>query len=110
MDLDTPGAGERYERLDCALGAYERCCVTVSLPVNCSQAPWPHAALHRFTKPTLGTCGPQRCLWGSNHPLCPDTVSSAQILAVVQPELPFRTGADLAAVLGGTAQSLWQPR
>lgn len=92
-----------------ALAEYERSYVKVSLQVNCSKAPWPHADLHSFTKRTLDAFGPERCMWGSNYPLIPDSVPYDQILAIVRDELPFLKGDDLAWVLGGTAGSLWSP-
>ncbi len=91
------------------LAEYPLSYVKVSLQVNCSKAPWPHRDLHGFTQRVLDAWGARRCMWGSNYPLIPETVSYDQVLAIVRDELPFLTGEDKDWVLGGTAASLWQP-
>lgn len=91
-----------------AIGEYERAYVKVSLQVNQSKAPWPYRDLHGFTKRTIDRFTPQRCMWGSNFPLIPDTVTYDEILAVVRDHLDWLSADERASVLGGTALGLWE--
>ncbi|MCC7495004.1 MAG: amidohydrolase [Fimbriimonadaceae bacterium] len=108
----NPVASPEYAAWDgfFALAQLPTVYVKVSLQVNCSKAPYPHRDLHDFTKRVLDAFTPQRCMWGSNYPLIPEGVSYQQVLDIVRTELPFLAGEELAAVLGGTAATLWQPR
>lgn len=50
--------------------------------------------------------GAARCMWGSDFPFVQEHWSYAELLATVQNKLQFEE-AQLAGVLGGTAQKLW---
>ncbi len=72
---------------------------------------YPHVDMHEPLKRVIAAFGPERCVWGSNFPnaLWSKGTSYAQNLHLFVKELGLGLP-EKAAILGGTAMSLWFPR
>jgi predicted TIM-barrel fold metal-dependent hydrolase len=82
-----------------ALARFPRVAVKASaLPCHSRQA-FPFTDVHRPLRQVLAAFGPQRVFWGSDWTRLP--CSYRENLALFRDELPFLSGDDRAAVLGG---------
>jgi predicted TIM-barrel fold metal-dependent hydrolase len=69
----------------------------------------PYADLFPVTRRLATAYGPERLLWGSDHPWPSEVPGYRQLPGVVQAALPELAADDVARVLGGTARHLFPP-
>ncbi len=93
----------RLERLADAPGVH----VLVSGQYALSAEPPPYPDLFAVTRRLAAAYGPERLLWGSDHPWPSDVPGYARLPGLVAAALPHLDAAGAERVLGGTARALF---
>jgi L-fucono-1,5-lactonase len=69
----------------------------------------PYADLFPVIRRLAAVYGPERMLWGSDHPWPSEVPGYRELPGLVETALPTLGPADVARVLGGTARALFPP-
>ena len=100
------GEAENIEKL-LAMSRYPRVFVKVSntSKISCGTYPWEDS--HALVKRVIDAFGVNRCMWGTNWPVCLSDATYAQTLTGVRDGMEFLTGGDKEWLLSRTIQRLW---
>jgi L-fuconolactonase len=102
------GAFDGWRRNLDRLAALPNVCAKLSGLVT--EADWQHWTvedLHRYINAALDSFGPERLMIGSDWPVCTVAGGYRDVLDVVRTAIAGRPRGEREAVLGGTAQRLW---
>ncbi len=72
-----------------------------------SNKSWPYADCHDIFKALYETFGPKRLIWGSDFPHVILNSSYASVLALQERFYTYLSASDLAAIMGGNAESVY---
>ena len=87
--------------------AHANLMVVISGQYAFSRRPFPHDDLAATTQMIVEAFGPDRCMWGSDHPASDPSASYADIASLPARHLPGLDTDDLVAIMGGTAERLF---
>jgi predicted TIM-barrel fold metal-dependent hydrolase len=82
--------------------------VVISGQYAFSREPFPHDDLAETTRLIVEAFGPERCLWGSDHPASDGSATYREILSLPRRHLPSLSDSDLAWIMGGTADHVFR--
>lgn len=68
---------------------------------------WTAEEIHRYVNAALDSFGAERLMIGSDWPVCTVAAGYRQVLDLVRSAIAQRTGAERAAIMGGTARAFW---
>ncbi|MSS73368.1 MAG: amidohydrolase [Candidatus Latescibacteria bacterium] len=89
------------------LARFPRVFVKISHTWSISREDYPWSDTHGMVKQVIDAFGADRCMWGTDWPVCLSRTPYAQTLRVVRDEMKFLSDADKEWVLGGTVLRLW---
>lgn len=89
------------------LARFPRVFVKISHTWSISREGYPWKDTHGMVERVVRAFGADRCMWGTDWPVCLSKTPYAQTLKVVRDEMGFLSLADREWVLGRTALRLW---
>jgi predicted TIM-barrel fold metal-dependent hydrolase len=101
-----PWVPEGVERL-LSLARFPRVFVKISHTWSISREAFPWRDTHGMVERVVRAFGADRCMWGTDWPVCLSRATYPQTLAVVRDEMRFLSNAEKEWVLGKTALRLW---
>jgi predicted TIM-barrel fold metal-dependent hydrolase len=90
------------------LARFPRVFVKISHTWGLSRVGYPWADTHEMVQAVVDAFGPDRCMWGTDWPVCLARTTYEKTLSVVRNEMSFLSPDDLEWVTGGTAHRLWR--
>lgn len=68
---------------------------------------WTVEDIHRYVNAALDSFGAERLMIGSDWPVCTVAAPYAQVIDIVRSAIAGRTASERAAIMGGTARTVW---
>lgn len=89
------------------LARFSRVFVKISHTWPISKQGYPWADTHEMVKRVIDTFGVDRCMWGTDWPVCLSKATYAQTLGVVRDEMRFLSEEERGWLLSGSVLRLW---